>query len=58
MHITPPISVIMHVTPPSLPSSLSQNPSYYDLPATDSDTVNAFMSGMVEQALRQLEEAG
>ncbi|GIL81339.1 hypothetical protein Vretifemale_10405, partial [Volvox reticuliferus] len=37
---------------------LLQNPSYYDLEATDSDSVNAYMSGLVATALSQLEEAG
>lgn len=37
---------------------LLQNPSYYDLEATDADTLNAYMSGLVATALGQLEEAG
>ncbi|GFR39799.1 hypothetical protein Agub_g285, partial [Astrephomene gubernaculifera] len=37
---------------------LLQNPSYYDLGGTDAESVNAYMSGLVAEALGQLEEAG
>lgn len=37
---------------------LMQNPSYYDLEDTGQDAVSVYMSGLVANALGQLEAAG
>lgn len=37
---------------------LLQNPSYYDLDGTEAEDLNAFLSGMIEGVLGDLEEAG
>ena len=51
-----PLSHEGHGSAPCTPAP--QNPSYYDLEGTEPDEVSSFLSGMVEDVLMELAEAG